>query len=1736
MRKFLFSIVFAFTAISTQAQTPAVTMTTTKEVGESCSFYIATKVENTTIQVDWGNGILSNFTVGQSSTLIYGDLTGNTIKVYGEGITELSVLSQYLNNLDASNASTLEILSCSSNNLTTLNLSSNTNLKELYCGSNKLNLLNVTANISLTVLECYSNTLTSLDLSFNTALKNIDCSYNQISTLNLTNNNVLTSVYCAGNQLTLLTLPSSNTLSKVICFNNLLTSLDISGNPNITILDCGNNQISTLELTDHTYLQNIYCNNNLLTTINLLNKPDLYKVDCSNNRFNLSTLPLSQVNWITYNYSPQAKYQLSKDTYSTGEGIDLSSQLTVNSVNTVYTWKTKSGQPLTSGTDYTENNGVFMFNTGQADSLYCEMSNTNFPNLTLTTTTIAVPLPAPAITMTTANEIGSNFSFDIAANTENKTIRVDWGNGATTEHTIGSNWTSISGTIAGSNIQIYGLSISALMANNCNLTSLDVTKCPSIKTLWCAINSLTDLDVTNNIFLEELYCGTNSIVSLDVSKNHTLQVLQCSYNLIDNLYLTNNRNLYNLRCDNNKLTVIDLSKNVELKYFDCYSNNIETIDITNNIKLEEFNCSNNQLLTIDLSKNTALTKLYCTNNKLTSLDFSNNLSLIEIYCAENKLSYSSLPLKLPSWTIYAYTPQAKLTLPKTEYVLNEEIDLNSQLTAGDNTTVYTWKTVGGVTLVKDADYTESNGKFTFLKQPGDYFYCEMTNTTFPDLTLTTENISIPQTEPAITMTTSIPVVSTFSFEIATNVNNYNIQVDWGDGSLSSYLINYTTEITGTLKSNIIKVYGLGIYNLNIINKGITSLDITNCSTLNTIYCGNNQIITLDVTQNTALTALYCNNNQLASLDISKNTALAYLDCRSNKLVTLDVSNNTMLGTLLCTTNDISVLNLSNNTALSNFYCGDNKLTSIDISNNTKLRYFECYANKLSALDLSKNTELVFLNLTDNKFTFASLPVPIASWNPYHYTPQAKFPLPKAEYALNEEIDLSSQLTAGVNTTVYTWKTAGGVTLVKDVDYAESNGKFSFLKTYSDSVYCEMTNATFPDLTLETKNIAIYLPLPTISMVSASAIGSNFYFDINAPENTQITVDFGDGSLSSYTMGINSSRIEGTLRGNTVKIWGKEIGYICVSWMELTSLNVSNAVDLKSLHCNFNQLTSLDISKNIQLDHLYCNNNQLTSLDLSNNINLQYVYNQNNYLTFTTLPMINASWFDFSYSPQFPIKMEKAVYSVGEVLDLSSQLSVNGTVTTYAWVTSSGNTLTKDVDYAENNGKFTFLKGQTETIYCQMTNATFPNLTLETEAISVTLNSPSITLSTTSSTGNTFTFIASASNDNSYVIVDWGNGSTTNHTIGVNESSISGTLAGNTVKVYGNGITMLNVESKNLSELNISGASSLQKILCNNNQFVTLDISKNDKLQYLDCRLNRIETLDLTINIELTYLNCNSNKLSSLDLSKNSILQTLDCQSNQLGTLDVTSNTSLKSLWCSFNNIKTLDLSKNTSLESLLCSNNEISLLSVINNPAINVLRCESNQFKISTLPLKQNSWTTYSYSPQAKVELAKKQYGLTETVDLSSELTVDGKTTSYIWKTKGGATLTAGTDYNVTNGVTTFLKVQADSVYCQMTNTTFPDLTLTTTNIKVSQFPLSVGENEIAVKVYPNPATENFNLEMAEEIVRVEVYTITGVKVFENGLYNSTKVTVPLNKMPKGTLLVKVFTRNGTYKSKVVKI
>ncbi len=64
---------------------------------------------------------------------------------------------------------------------------------------------------------------------------------------------------------------------------------------------------------------------------------------------------------------------------------------------------------------------------------------------------------------------------------------------------------------------------------------------------------------------------------------------------------------------------------------------------------------------------------------------------------------------------------------------------------------------------------------------------------------------------------------------------------------------------------------------------ITSLELSNCSSLQTLGCGSNQLKELDLSSCSSLSKFYCDGNQLQGLDFSKNKALKEIGITTNQI-------------------------------------------------------------------------------------------------------------------------------------------------------------------------------------------------------------------------------------------------------------------------------------------------------------------------------------------------------------------------------------------------------------------------------------------------------------------------------------------------------------------------------------------------------------------------------------------------------------------------------------------------------------------------------------------------------------------------------------------------------------------------------------------------------------------------------------------------------------------------------------
>ncbi|HBZ65073.1 MAG TPA: hypothetical protein DEO89_11030 [Lachnospiraceae bacterium] len=193
------------------------------------------------------------------------------------------------------------------------------------------------------------------------------------------------------------------------------------------------------------------------------------------------------------------------------------------------------------------------------------------------------------------------------------------------------------------------------------------------------------------------------------------------------------------------------------------------------------------------------------------------------------------------------------------------------------------------------------------------------------------------------------------------------------------------------------------------------------------------------------------------------------------------------------------------------------------------------------------------------------------------------------------------------------------------------------------------------------------------------------------------------------------------------------------------------------------------------------------------------------------------------------------------------------------------------------------------------------------------------------------------------------------------------------------LTELDCRNNQLTELDVSKNTALQKLWFYGNQIESIDLSRNTELLDLDCGNNPLTSLDVSQNTKLTEmycynaaqltaldvsnkpnlttLQCFSNSLASLNISGDTALETLDCRQNNLTSLDIGDSSKLTDLSCSANGITELDLSRNTQLEKLYCANNSLTTLDVSNNLDITSLDCGSN--KLTTLELKANTKLDY---------------------------------------------------------------------------------------------------------------------------------------------------------------------------------
>lgn len=199
-----------------------------------------------------------------------------------------------LTTLDLSKYPNLKILDCSGNQLSTLNVNSCTGLQSLNCGNNRFTTLDVSQCAQLHTLYCNNNKITTLDLSNCPQLRNLNCSNSWLTALNVDNCTNLENLTCGNNKFTSLDVSSCTNLKSLNCGGKFggtkLTSLNISGCTGLQSLVCSENQLTTLDLTGFTNLTTLNCGSNQIVALELGGNTNLTSLDCHENQLTVLNL------------------------------------------------------------------------------------------------------------------------------------------------------------------------------------------------------------------------------------------------------------------------------------------------------------------------------------------------------------------------------------------------------------------------------------------------------------------------------------------------------------------------------------------------------------------------------------------------------------------------------------------------------------------------------------------------------------------------------------------------------------------------------------------------------------------------------------------------------------------------------------------------------------------------------------------------------------------------------------------------------------------------------------------------------------------------------------------------------------------------------------------------------------------------------------------------------------------------------------------------------------------------------------------------------------------------------------------------------------------------------------------------------------------------------------------------------------------------------------------------------
>lgn len=397
-------------------------------------------------------------------------------------------------------------------------------------------------------------------------------------------------------------------------------------------------------------------------------------------------------------------------------------------------------------------------------------------------------------------------------------ITVDWGNGTPVSYPINvtsltDNGAPVTGTPTGEVI-VKGEGLIAFDCNLSEITDLDVTEATSLIKLAFNNNKISAINLSKNTAIATLYAEINELEVLDIAALKDLKMIYANNNKLTGINISNNLALTTFNINNNLISAVDFSKNENLTAIYALGNQFETVDLSNNKALTYISFNNNQLTSIDVTPLTKLKSLFLLNNQLTSVIGAEIVAATAtVNCTGNKLNFATLPQPGALRAQFNYAPQQALVIAE-EIVTGAELDLSAQnnvqgVLAAAVPTTYAWATESGTALVAGTDYTELDGKFTFLQKQDEKVVCSMTTTAFPKFT----GANVLKTTPiSVTTGTGIDNETTNNVKVVGRTNELSIQNLAGAEAIKIVSLSGSVVYVATANSSEVSVnLSAGVY-------------------------------------------------------------------------------------------------------------------------------------------------------------------------------------------------------------------------------------------------------------------------------------------------------------------------------------------------------------------------------------------------------------------------------------------------------------------------------------------------------------------------------------------------------------------------------------------------------------------------------------------------------------------------------------------------------------------------------------------------------------------------------------------------------------------------------------------------------------------------------------------------------------------------------------------------------------